>query len=178
MSNLSVIVNNPTDTVKIGERTYHVETFSVYKDFLTAQRLMEVLREAGVTDVVTVIQGDGVRPGIDVNYERICKLVTEELPRLVSVAGNGFYNLLALILTPNTKLEEIEVENKDLEEELSKEGRYIKHRVDLNQALDVVLMGIDHLQIGGAKKKLTEMVHALTGTSSDETDTSTAKPTS
>lgn len=163
VSDLRVIANEPTDTFTIGERDYALADFSIYKGLVVARHLVEVLRDAGLTDIVQVRTRENGAESLGVDQAAIKRLLTEDILSILERAGDGFFALVALILMPNKQLADLETSGGDLKAVLKKEGDYIKHIADLDQALEVILAGVARLQAASAGKKLGKVLRRLTG---------------
>jgi hypothetical protein len=141
-------VLNPVLNFQLGESNYPVKAFSLAKTMKCLEIVSRLADEVELGKVFT--ESDNVA---------VMNVLVEKLPVLITQAPKVIGSLIALILTPNKKLLELEEKDQDIDNYLIKEGKKFIHdeEMSIEKAIDVISIGIQQMQLDALRKNLPKL---------------------
>lgn len=140
-------VANP---IEVNGEMVKVMPFKLGKVMMMIQFLTDLLDNTNIGNLLVSADSTAV----------VAELI-KELPQIVKVGSPVLLRTIALVLTPDKKLRELEREHEDVRDHLDNYGADLSETIDPALAIDILTLGIQSMGLDTIQRNLPKLAQAL-----------------
>lgn len=135
--------------VRIGDEVYQFGKFKLAKSIRVMELLSELLAQENVNSFLQALLSGRVD---------LIAALSEHLPDLIKSARPALYRLLALVVTKDKRLAELDEDEESLDAELARVAARLRAECEMAQAIEILTIAVDGIGLDEIRKNLSTLL--------------------